>query len=202
MPEMLLRQPGFKYNACGPFTENKERIHKFKETGYSKYIYQNEIDKAWFQNGMPYGDFKDLPRRTASGEGLPDKAFTSLKIRNMMDIKDLLLQWFITFFDRRSSGGDLKTENMSNQELAKELHKPIIRKFEKRKVCSSFLDNIWGADLADMQLISKFNKRFRFLLSVIDIYRKYAWVVPLKDKKVKPSDSVIPLILGNTSAFR
>ena len=69
-------------------------------------------------------------------------------------------------------------------QLAKELHKPIIRKFKKRKVYSGFRDNIWGAHLADMQLISKFNHGFRFLLCVIDIFSKYAWVVPLKDKKV------------------
>ena len=55
--------------------------------------------------------------------------------------------------------------------------------FEKRKVNSPFIDNIWVADLADMQLINKFNKGFRFLLCVIDIYSKYAWVIPLKDKK-------------------
>ena len=72
---------------------------------------------------------------------------------------------------------------MSNKELAEELDKPIIRKFKKRKLNSSFIDNIWGTDLADMQLISNFNKEFRFLLCVIDIYSKYAWVIPLKDKK-------------------
>ena len=70
-----------------------------------------------------------------------------------------------------------------NEPLANELHKPIIRKFEKRKVYSTFKDNIWGADLADMQLLSKYNKGIRFLLIVIDIFSKYAWVVPLKDKK-------------------
>ena len=70
-----------------------------------------------------------------------------------------------------------------NEQLAEELHKPIIKKFRKRKVYSAFKDKIWGADLADMQLISKFNKGFRFLLCVIDIFTKYAWVVPLKDKK-------------------
>ena len=68
-------------------------------------------------------------------------------------------------------------------QLAKELHKTIIRKFRKRKVYSGFKDNIWGADLADMQLIGKFNKGLRLLLCVIDIFSKHAWVVPLKDKK-------------------
>ena len=70
-----------------------------------------------------------------------------------------------------------------NEQLANELHKPIIRKFRKRKVYSVFKDNVWGADLADMQLLSKYNKGIRFLLSLIDIFSKYAWVVPLKDEK-------------------
>ena len=88
------------------------------------------------------------------------------------------------FFDKKSKGsGVANNEIKQNLQLAKELHKPIIRKFKKRKVYSGFRDNIWGADLADMQLISKFNKGFRFLLYVIDIFSKYAWVVPLKDKK-------------------
>ena len=72
---------------------------------------------------------------------------------------------------------------MPNKKLAEELHKPITRKFKKRKVYLIFIDNIWGADLADMQLISKFNKGIRFLLYVIDIFSKNAWVIPLKDKK-------------------
>ena len=71
---------------------------------------------------------------------------------------------------------------MSNKELVEELHKSIIRKFNKRKVDSSFIDNIWGAELADMQLTKKFIKGF-FLLCVIDIFSKQAWVIPLKDKK-------------------
>ena len=78
------------------------------------------------------------------------------------------------FFNKNTSGGLIQDEIISNKELAEELHKPIIRKFEKRKVHSPFIDNIWGADLADMQLISKFNKGFRFLLFVVDIYGKYA----------------------------
>ena len=87
-----------------------------------------------------------------------------------------------SFFDKKTSamhenefaGSVIKNENISNKELAEKLHKPIIRIFEKRKVHSPFIDNIWGADLAEMQLISKFNKGFRFLLCAIDIYSKYA----------------------------
>ena len=107
-----------------------------------------------------------------------------------MGIKEGLL--LIIFFYKKSTSlsdksvsgsGVANNEIKQNLQLAKELHKPIIRKFKKRKVYSGFKDNIWGADLADMQLISKFNKGFRFLLCVIDIFSKYAWVVPLKDIK-------------------
>ena len=96
------------------------------------------------------------------------------------------------FFDKKSASlADKSTEGSGvntklapqNQQLAEELHKPIIKKFKKRKVQAAFKDNIWGADLADMQLLSRHNKGIRFLLCVIDIFSKYAWVVPLKDKK-------------------
>ena len=94
------------------------------------------------------------------------------------------------FFDNKTKGS-VTLPNKSaiksipqNEQLAEELHKPIIRKFKKSEVYSAFKDNIWAADLADMQLISKFNKGFSFLLCVFDIYSKYAWVVPLKYKKV------------------
>ena len=73
---------------------------------------------------------------------------------------------------------------MHNKELVEELQKPIIKKIEKRKVQSYFKDSAWDVDSADMQLLSKFNKGNRFLLCAIEIYSKYAWVIPLKDKKV------------------
>ena len=76
---MHLRQPGFTQSACGLFTKNKERIQKFIETSNSRYIYQNELDKACFQHNMAYGDFKDLTRRAASDKLLRDKAFNIAK---------------------------------------------------------------------------------------------------------------------------
>ena len=79
MPEMHLKQPGFNYSACGPFSKNKERIQKFKEPGDTSYIYKNELDKACFQHDMAYGDFIDLSRRTASDKVLRDKAFNIAK---------------------------------------------------------------------------------------------------------------------------
>ena len=75
MPKMHWRQPQFVYTACGPFTRNKERIQKLKETGHTSYIYKNKLDKACFQHDMAYGDFKDLPKRTAADKVLRDKAF-------------------------------------------------------------------------------------------------------------------------------
>ena len=98
----------------------------------------------------------------------------------MMGIK--VASMVYKFFDQKSEGKGL-ANNKENIQLANERHKPIIKKFNKRKVYSSFKDNIWGVDLTDMQLLSKFNKGFRFLLCVIDIFSKYAWVIPLKDKK-------------------
>ena len=75
MPEMYLRQLGFAYSASGPFTKNKGRIQKFKETGYSRYIQQNELGKACFWQDMAFGNFKDLNRKTASDKILRDKSF-------------------------------------------------------------------------------------------------------------------------------
>ena len=99
----------------------------------------------------------------------------------MIDTNVDLLQWFINFFIKKTYGRTVKNEIISNKELAEELHKPIIRRFSKRKVHLPFKDNVWNANLADMQLISKSNKRF--LLCVSDIYNKYARVFPLIDKR-------------------
>ena len=85
------------------------------------------------------------------------------------------------FFDKKSNGSG--TANEPNYQLANELHKPIIKNFKKRKIYSSFRDNIWGVDLADMQSLRKYNKGIKYLLCAIALFSKYAWVVPLKDKK-------------------
>ena len=182
---MHFRQPGFTYGACGPFTKNKERIQKFKRTGDSRYIYLNELDKASFQHDMTYGDFKDLKRRTAADNILRDKAYNIAKNPKYDGYQRGLASMLYKFFNKKTKGSGVTLANKSipqNEQLVEELHKPIIRKFRKREVYSAFKDNIWAADLADMQLISKFNKGFRFLLCVIDTYSKYAWVAPLKDK--------------------
>ena len=92
---------------------------------------------------------------------------------------------FTSLADKSAAGNAVAyNEIKQNLQLAEELQKPIIRNFKKRKVYLEFKDNIWGADVADVQLISNFNKGFKLLLCVIDIFSKYPWVVPLKDKKV------------------
>ena len=149
MLEMHLKQPRFIYSACGLFTKNKERIKKFKETGDSRYIYKNELDKACFQHDMAYGDFKDLTKRTAADKVLRDKAFNIAKDPEYDACQRGLASMVYSFFDNKTAGSGIKSMPQ-NEQLAEELHKPIIKKFKQRKVYSAFKDNIWGADLADM----------------------------------------------------
>ena len=154
---------------------------------------------------MAYGDFKDLKRRTASDKILRNKAINIAKNPMYDGYQRGLAPMVYKFFNKKSASlldqsvlgsGVANNEIKQNLQKAKEIQKPIVRKFKKRKVYSGFKYDIWGADLADMQLISKFNKRFSFLLSVIDIFSKCAWVVPLKDKKgVRTVDALVLLML-------
>ena len=140
---------------------------------------------------MANGDFKDLPKRTAADKALRDKAFNIAKNPKQDGYRKELAFMVYNFFDKKTAGSGVTTlTNKSaiksipqTEKLVKELHKLIIKKRKKRKVYSAFKNYIWAADLADMQLISKFNKGFRFLLCVIDIFSRYSRVVPLKDKK-------------------
>ena len=141
MPEMHLRQPGFTYSACGPFTKNKERIKKFMQTGNADFIYKNELDKACFQHDMAYGKSKDLAKRTHSDKVLRDKAFKIASDPKHDGYQRGLTSMVYKFFDKKSSGSGITT-NEFNYQLANELHKPVIKKFKNRKVYSSFKDNI------------------------------------------------------------
>ena len=125
---------------------------------------------------------KILQKRIVEDKILKNKAFDIAKDPKYDGHQRGLASMVYKFFDSKVSGSGAKLIP-ENEQLANGFHKPIIRKFEKRKVYPTFKDNIWGVDLADMQLLSKYNKGIRFLLCVIDIFSKYAWVVPLKDKK-------------------
>ena len=181
MPEMHLRQPRFVYSACGPFTRHKERIKKLIKTGDTRYIYRNELDKACFQHDSAYADHKDLINRTKSDKVLRDKRYNIASNPEYDSYQRGLASMVYKFFDKLSMGSAIMKN--SSLILADELHKPVIKKFNKRKVYSQFNDNIWGVDLADMQSLSKKNKGIKYLLCAIDLFSKYAFVVPLKDKK-------------------
>ena len=197
MPEMHLRQPQFVYSSCGPFTTHKERIKEFKRIGDTRYIYRNDLDKACFQHDFAYADNKDLTNRTEANKVLKDKAYDIASNPEYDGYQRGLASMVYKFFDKKSTveptanpsslersslermGGGIASSSI----LANELHQPIIKKFDKRKVYSQFKDNIWGVDLVDMQSLSTKNKGIKYLLCAIDLYSKYAFVVPLKDKK-------------------
>ena len=145
--KMHLRQPQFIYSACGPFTRHKERIKEFKRTGDT-----TEADKV-----------------------LKDKAYDIASNPEYDGYQRGLASMVYKLFDKKSTGSGIKID--SSLILADELHKPVIKKIEKRKVYSQFKDNIWGVDLEDMQSLSRKNKGIKYLLCVIDLYRKYAFVV-------------------------
>ena len=183
MPEMHLTQPRFVYSACGPFTRHKERIKEFKCTGDTRYIYRNELHKVCFQHDSAYADHKDLINRTKADKVLRDKAYNIASNPKYDGYQRGLASMVYKFFDKKSTGSGMNTIKSSSSILADELHKPIIKKFEKRKVYSQFKNNIWGVDLADVQSLSRKNKGTKYLLCVIDLYSKYAFVIPLKEKK-------------------
>ena len=162
MPEMHLRQPQFVYSACEPFTRHKERIKKFKQTGDTRYIYKNEVDKACFQHDSAYADHKDLIKRTKPDKVLRDKAYDIVSNPEYDGYQRGLASVVYNFFDKKATaepsakhviGSGVKklkdTAKPSSLErsssiLAAELHKSVIKKFDKRKVYSQFKDNIWG----------------------------------------------------------
>ena len=135
MPEMHLKQPGFTYSACGPFTNNKERIEKFMQTGDRNFIYKNELDKACFQHDMAYGKTKDLTKRTQSDKVLKDKAFKTASDPKYDGYQRGLASMVNKFFDKKSASLNKSSEsgiaNEPNYQLANEFHKPIIKKFKK-----------------------------------------------------------------------
>ena len=121
MSKIHLKQPGFTRSACGPFTKNKERIQKFKETGDARYIYRNELDKACFQHEMARGVFKDLAKRTASNKFFRCKAFNIAKNPKYEGYQRGLASMVYYYFDKKSADGGvtlLKSQITQNQLLA------------------------------------------------------------------------------------
>ena len=153
MSEIHLKQPGFTYSACDLFTKNKERIEKFMQTGNTDFIYKNVLDKACFQHDIAYGKSKDLAKITQSDKVLRDKAFEIASNPKYNGYQRGLASMVYKFLDKKSSGSGVATK--PNYQLANELHGQIIKKFKRKKVYSSFRDNICGVDLVGMQSLSK-----------------------------------------------
>ena len=129
LPEMHLRQLQFNYSACGPFTKHKQRIQKFKETGDTNYIHKNELDKTCFADDAAYSDSKDLAKRTIADKILKNKAFNIAKDPKYDGYQRGLASMVYKFFDKKSKGSRVNTKLApQNQQLAEELHKPIIKK--------------------------------------------------------------------------
>ena len=142
MSEMHLRRPWFTYSACGPFTKNNERIQKLKKTGDLWYIYQNKLDNSCFQHDLTYGDFKNLTRW--ADEISCDKVFNIAKKPKYDGYQRRLASLVYNFFDKKFSGSGIKNEMISHKNSVGELHKPSIRKFNKRKVQSNFYRQYLG----------------------------------------------------------
>ena len=148
------------------------------------------MDAACFQHDSAYNTYKDSVNRRQSDIVLKNKALKIGIDPNVNGYQRSLAGMVYKFFNERTkrSGVNFVKNSLNNSQLAEELHKPIIKNIETRKLISSFTDNIWGVDLADMSLISKFNKGIKYLLCVIDLFSRYAWVVPSKNKK---RDSIV-----------
>ena len=125
MPEMHLKQPGFTYSPCCPFTKNKERIEKFMHTGNTDFIYRNDLHKAYFQHYMAYGKSKGLAKRTQSHKVFRDKAFKIASDSKYDGFQRRIASMVYKFFDKKSSESDVATG--PNYQLANELHKEILR---------------------------------------------------------------------------
>ena len=137
MPELHLKQPGFTYISCGPFTKHHERTQKFRETSNLKHLYRNELEKACFAHDAAYSDNKDLAKRTISDKILKDRAYDIARNRGCYGYQRALASMVYKFFDKKTGSGI-----SVNEQLSKELHKPVIKKFKRRKVYARSKDNI------------------------------------------------------------
>ena len=141
MPEMHLKQPGFTYSGCGPFAKSKDKTQNFMQKGHKDYIYRDDLNKACFQHDKSCGKYKYLTTRTESDKVLKGKVFKIASNPKYNAYERGLASMVYMIFDKKSTGGGIQC--MSNQQLADELQKPIIRKFKRRKVYSYFKNNIW-----------------------------------------------------------
>ena len=143
MTELHLKQPRFTYRTCGPFTKHRETIKKFREKGHLKHLYRNKLEKRCFAHDAAYSDNKDLAKRTISDRILKDRAYEIARNRGYDGYQRALASMVYKFFDKTTGSGAIATSKAGesvNEQLAKELHKPVIKKFQRRKVYARFKD--------------------------------------------------------------
>ena len=138
IPELDLKQLGFTHSACGPFTKHRERIQKSRKTGNLRHLYRNELDEVCFVHDAAYSDSNDLAKRIISDKTLRDRAYEIARNRNCDGYQRALARMVYKFFDKKTGSG-----TSVNEQLAKELHKSVIKKLKRRKVYARFKDNIW-----------------------------------------------------------
>ena len=105
MPDLHLKQPGFTYCACGPFTKHRERIQKFRERGRLKHLYRNELDKVWFAHDAAYSDCKDLAKGTISDKILKNRAYEIARNCKYDGYQRALATMVYKFFDKKTGSG-------------------------------------------------------------------------------------------------
>ena len=128
IPELHLKQPGFTYTACGTFTKHSKRIKKFRKTGNLKRLYRNELDKTCFAHDVTHSGSKDLAKRTSSDRILKDRSYEIARNRNYGGYERASASMVYKFFDNKTGSGI-----SVNEQLAEELHKPVIKKNNKIK---------------------------------------------------------------------
>ena len=147
--ELHLKHPGVTYSTCGLFSKHRERIQKFKETGNLKHLHSYEL--ACFAHNGAYSNSKDLAKRTVSDNIMKDTAYGIGRNPKFDGYQRTLAGMIYKFFYKKTGSGAIATSKAGvsvNEELAEELHKPVIEKFKRTKVYARFKDNIWAAYLA------------------------------------------------------
>ena len=133
MPELHLKQPVFTYSACGPFTEHQ----KLREAGNLKHLCRNKLDKACFAHDSAYSDRSSLAKRTISDKILKDRGYELARDPGYDGYHRALPSMVCKFFDKKTGSGGIV-----NGQLAEELHKPVTKKFKRRKAYARYKDNI------------------------------------------------------------
>ena len=163
MTELHLKQPEFSYSVCGTFTKHCKRIQIFRETGNLKHLYRNKLDKSCFAHGAAYSESKNLAKRSISDRILKDGAYEITRNHGYDGYQRALASMGYTFFDKKTGSGA-----SVNEKLAEELHKPVTKKFERRKVYARFENNVCTADLAQMEASPSENRNVKYLLCIIE----------------------------------